>query len=269
MENFKELAYRYDLFIAPDWRDRFDTLIDESIKMPVEGRILDVNCGTGAHTIEVAGRMHGKGEVVGVDPSAERVAIARAKALVKKAKGLQFEQGIATDLPFESHTFDTVIGDVSMMRADEIDEVLAEMVRVARPEGRVILKLTTHGSFDEFFSIYWEALHEMGLDDEVWASLEGLINERPTVSDIELVAQRTGLSNVESFISREEFRYDTADRFFESPLIADYFLLGWLEIVPSESREKLRRSIAAIIERERNEAPFEISIKATVITGTK
>ena len=269
MENLKELAYRYDLFIAPDWRDRFDTLVDESIKLPVEGRILDVNCGTGAHAIEAAERMHGKGEVVGVDPSAECIAIARAKALVKKVKGLQFEQGIASDLPFESHTFDIVIGDVSMMRADEIDQVLAEMVRVARPEGRVILKLTTHGSLDEFFSIYWEALHEMGLDDEVWASLEGLINERPTISDVELVAQRAGLSNVESFVSREEFSYDTADRFFESPLIADYFLSDWLEIVPSESREKVRRRIAAIIERERNEAPFEISIKATVITGTK
>src|ERR1700686_5931485 len=61
MCNSKELAFRYDLFITPDWRYRFNTLVNESIEMPVEGRILDVNCGTGAHTIELAERMRGQG----------------------------------------------------------------------------------------------------------------------------------------------------------------------------------------------------------------
>jgi len=269
MLNSKELAFRYDLFITPDWSDRFDTLVNENIDMPTEARILDVNCGTGAHSLELAERMHGKGEVIGIDPGVERIAIARAKALVKKAKEVNFEQGIASDLPFDSHQFDVVLGDASLMRADEIEEVLAEMVRVVRPEGRVILKLTTHGSFDEFFSIYWESLHDMGLDDEVWDSLEQLINERGTVSDAERMSERAGLSKVVSFVSREEFSYDTGDEFLESPLITDYFISYWLEIVPSERREEVVRRIAAIIDRERNDAPFEVSIKATVIAGVK
>jgi ubiquinone/menaquinone biosynthesis C-methylase UbiE len=269
MNNARELAFRYDLFITPDWRDRFDTLINESIKLPVEARILDVNCGTGAHGIELAEGMHGRGDVIGIDPSPERIAIARAKALVKKAKDVRFEQGIASDLPFDSHEFDVVIGDASMLRTDEIEDVLAEMVRVARPEGRVILKLTSRGSFDEFFSIYWEALHDTGMADEVWASLEGLITERRTVSDAELMVERSGLRNVESFISREEFSYETGEEFLESPLIADHFLPNWLEIAPAESREEVLAYIASIIERERNNMPFDVSIKAAVIAGAK
>jgi ubiquinone/menaquinone biosynthesis C-methylase UbiE len=269
MSNAKELAFRYDLFITPDWRDRFDTLINERIKIAVEARILDVNCGTGAHAIELAARMHGKGEVIGIDPSAERIAIARAKALVKKAKDVKFEQGIASDLPFDSHEFEVVIWDASMLRADEIEEVLGEMVRVARPEGRVFLKLTTRGSFDEFFSIYWEALHATGMADEVWTSLECLINERRTVSEAELMAERSGLHHVESFISREEFRYETAEDFLEAPLITDSFLFDWLEIVPAESHGEVLGHLASIIERERNNAPFNVSIKAAVIAGVK
>ena len=265
----KELGFRYDLFVTPDWRDRFDTLINESVKLPLEGRILDVNCGTGAHAIELAERLHGKGEVIGVDPSAERIAIARAKALVKKAKDVKFEQGIASDLAFDSHEFEVVIGDASMLRADEIEDVLAEMVRVAQPEGRVILKLTTRGSFDEFFSVYWEALHDTGMADEVWTSLERLINERRTVSEAELIAERLGLHHVESFVSREEFRFETAEDFLEAPLIADCFLSEWLEIAPAESRDEVLGHLTLIIERERNNAPFEVSIKAAVITGVK
>ena len=149
MSDPKEQAFRYDLFVTPLWRDRFDTLVNQSIKLPLEGRFLDVNCGTGAHTIELAERMKGKGEVIGIDPSAERIAIARAKALVKKATNVTFEQGSASDLPFDSDEFAVVIVDASLLHADEIEDLLVEITRVAQLEGRVILKLTTRGSFDE------------------------------------------------------------------------------------------------------------------------
>jgi len=269
MSDAKESAYRYDLFIAPDWRDRFDSLVDEHIKIPLEGVILDVNCGTGANSIELAERMKGKGEVIGIDPSAERIEIARAKALVKKAMDVSFEQGIASDLQLESHRHDVVIGDASMSHALEIPDVLAEMVRVARPEGRVILKMTTRGSFDEFFSVYWEALHDIGMDDAVWTALERLINERHTMSEAEAMAGRSGLRNIESFKSKEEFSFASAREFLEAPLNADYFLKEWVEIVPAERRDAVLERLTAIIERERNNAQFDVSIKATVIAGVK
>ena len=269
MSDTKELAFRYDLFVTPGWRDRFDTLIDENIKFRIEGRILDVNCGTGAEAVELAEKMHGKGEVIGIDPSGERIEIARAKALVKKAQDVKFERGIASDLPFESHEFDVVIGDASMLHADEVEDVLTEMVRVARPGGRVILKLTARGSFDEFFSVYWEALYNIGMADEVWRSLERLINERPTKSEAESLVERTGLRSVESFVSKEEFDYETANDFLEAPLISDHFLTDWMEIVPKKDRGKVLGQLASIIERERNNVPFDVSIKAAVITGLK
>jgi ubiquinone/menaquinone biosynthesis C-methylase UbiE len=269
MSNDRELAFRYDLFITPDWRDRFDILINESVKLPVEGRILDVNCGTGSHSIELAERMRGMGEVIGVDPSAERVEIARAKALAKKIDDVTFEQGSAAFLRFESHEFDAVIGDASMLPVDEVEDVLAEMVRVAQPDAPVILKMVTRGSFDEFFSIYWEALLDVGLVDEVWGELEPLIKGHATISDAEKVAARMGLREVQSFNSKEEFTFETGDDFLESPLIQDGFLDSWLGIIPPERNQEVRDRIVSIIERERHDGPFDISIKASVIVGRK
>jgi len=266
--NNKELAFRYDLFITPDWRDRFDTLVNESIELPVEGRILDINCGTGAHAIELAENMRGKAEVVGVDPDPERIALARAKALVKKSEAT-FEQGIATALRFENRAFNLVIGDASMLRENQMEPVLAEMVRVTEPDGRVLLKLTTHGSFDEFFSIYWEALHEDGLDAEAWGALEELINERRTYTEAETTADRLGLRKIESVTSKEDFSYEDAESFLESPLIKDHFLAQWLGILPLEKHDEVRRHIVSIIERERHDGPFEVSIKATIVMGTR
>jgi len=269
MTDPKELAFRYDLFIAPDWRDRFDTVINENVELPLEGRFLDVNCGTGAYAIELAERVKGKGEVIGVDPDAERVNIARAKSQVQKTKDLRFEEGPTTRLPFKNNEFDVVIGDASLLHTSEIEGVWSELIRVVRPEGQVVFKLTTRGSFDEFFSIYWEALHDLGIAEQVWTSLEDLIKERITVSDAESIAERSGLTGVESFVSKEAFEFGTAREFLESPLIADWFLSEWMQIVPPESREAVLSKVASIIERERNKAAFEVSIKATVLVGKK
>lgn len=269
MDTQKELAFRYDLIVAPEWRDRFDTLVNDSIKFPVEGRFLDVNCGTGEHALELAKRMKDKGEVIGVDSSDELIALARAKAQIKKEQNVRFDKADVSHLSFADNEFDVVIGDGSMSDARRIGEMLTEMVRVARPKGRVLLKLTTHGSFDEFFSIYWEALHDVGIADSVWQSLERLIEERWTLSDAEQQVERTGLQKVESFTRKEEFSFESGDEFLKSPLIADLFLTGWIEIVPQQSRDKVLNLIASIIDRERKEAPFDLSIKAAVISGLK
>jgi len=269
MSTEKELAYRYDLFITPDWRDRFDTLIDENARVPAEGRILDVNTGTGAYALELAGKLHGKGEVVAVDPDPERLELARAKALVKKIDDITFKEASATALPFGDGEFDAVIGDASMVPSDEVDEVLSEMLRVAKPGAKVALKLATYGSFDEFFSIYWEALLGLDLVEKVWASLEAMIKERRTASDSVERAKELGLREVESLTTKEEFAFESGAEFLESPLIKDNFLSAWFSIIPEEEREEASERIAALIDRERHEGPFDVSIKATLVYGTK
>ena len=265
----RELAYRYDLFITPDWRDRFDTLINEQVELPAEGQFLDVNCGTGAYAIELAERVQGKGEVIGTDPSPERLELARAKAQVKKIEEVTFEQAAATDLPFRDEQFDAVIGDASFVAPDQMEDMLTEMARVASHGASIVFKMTTRGSFDEFFSIYWEALLQAGIVEEVWGRLETLINERRAKSDAERMAQRVGLRQVESVTSREAFLFDSGSEFMESPLIKDTVLDDWLAIVPEANRADVYERIVSLIDRERHDGPFEVSIKATVITGKK
>ena len=45
----KEIAFLQDLFIAPDWGERFAELIDEHVKLPAEGEALYVGASTGGH----------------------------------------------------------------------------------------------------------------------------------------------------------------------------------------------------------------------------
>jgi ubiquinone/menaquinone biosynthesis C-methylase UbiE len=206
---------------------------------------------------------------VALDPSDERLELARARAQVLKTDNIEFKNATSTDIPFRPDRFDAAIGDASMLSHPEIQATLSEMVRVAAPGAPVVLKVAGHGSFDEFFSVYWEALHDNGLDDEAWARLETMINERITNSDAEAMATAAGLKDTRSLTSKEEFLYESGDEFLNSPLIADYFLDGWLSIVPENQQPMVKQRIADIIDRERHDGPFDISIKATVVYGVK
>jgi ubiquinone/menaquinone biosynthesis C-methylase UbiE len=269
MRDAKELAYLYDLYVAPVWREPFDQLVDDEIELPEEGRFLDAGCGTGGYAIDLAIRGGAKTEVVGVDQSVEKLALARGKAEVKKLDRVEFRQGLMRSLEFPDEEFDLVIGDASMDAPSEIGPALAELQRVAKSGATVVLKLTTRGSFDEFFSIYWESLYNLGLLDYT-PQLEALITERLTVSDAEDMALDSGLKDVRSVTIKERFDYKDGKEFFESPLIETFFLNDWLAILPDEeTREQVRQQLMKIIDEERRQSDFDVSIKATLIIGRK
>jgi len=269
MRDAKELAYLYDLYVAPGWREAFDQMIDEEIVLPQEGRFLDAGCGTGGYAIDLAIRGGAKTEVVGVDSSQERLVLARGKAEVKKIDRVEFREGSLRSLGFADEEFDLVIGDASMEPPAEIGPAIGELARVARRDAPVVLKLTTRGSFDEFFSIYWESLYNLGLLDYT-PQLEGLITERLTVSDAERVAADAGLKNVRSVTRKERFDYSDGKEFFESPLIETFFLDDWLAMLPDdETRRLVQEQVMKIIDEERHAMDFDVSIKATLIIGQK
>jgi hypothetical protein len=141
-------------------------------------------------------------------------------------------------------------------------------VRVAAPGGRIAVTLPTASSFGEFFSIYWEALHNNGLLDHE-SDVEHLINELPTVSDIERLAEDEGLQNVESFTRIEEFDFESGEQFLSSPLVAEFLMREWLALVPDDKRADLFNEISRLINEERHEAEFALSVKATVVVGQK
>ncbi|HEY6330500.1 MAG TPA: class I SAM-dependent methyltransferase [Blastocatellia bacterium] len=270
MSSEKELAYRYDLFVSPQWRGRYDALISDNLEIPLEGAVLDVNCGTGAYAVALAGLMKDKGgDVVALDPSDERLELARARAQVLKTDNIEFKNAASTDIPFRTDRFDAVIGDASMLSRPELEATLSEMIRVAGPDARVVLKIAARGSFDEFFSVYWEALHDSGLDDESGARLETMINTRITTSEAEAIARAAGLKNIQTVSSKEEFLYESGEEFLNSPLITDYFLDEWLAIVPEDQQSGVKQRIVEIVDRERRDGPFDLSIKATLVYGVK
>ena len=92
---------------------------------PGPGRLLDLGCGTGAHTVAFGG--HGW-DVTGVDASEDMLRRARAR-------GLDGVQADASMLPFEDASFDAAVSTWTHTDIDDFAAAVREVARVLRPEG--------------------------------------------------------------------------------------------------------------------------------------
>jgi ubiquinone/menaquinone biosynthesis C-methylase UbiE len=101
-------------------------------------RVLDVGCGSGAVTREVAKRVGRGGLAVGLDPSPELLAVARD--LAREAgvgDRVEFCEGDARRLPFPDRSFDVVLCVTVLSHVPNGEAAIPEMVRVLRSGGRL------------------------------------------------------------------------------------------------------------------------------------
>lgn len=108
-------------------------------------RVLDVATGTGDLAIELARRVSPGGEVLGSDFSEAMLDRARGKAAAQDG-GVRprFEWADAMALPYPDDSFDAATVGFGARNFDDLARGLAEMVRVVRPGGRVVvLEITT------------------------------------------------------------------------------------------------------------------------------
>ena len=115
----------------------------------LQGKALDVACGTGDMCVELMKRGC---DVTGVDISGEMLSIAR-----QKTASANFQTGDAESLPFADNAFDAVTCAFGIRNFEHLEKGLSEMFRVLRPGGRmVILELATpdSGLIKPFYCFY-------------------------------------------------------------------------------------------------------------------
>src|SRR4051794_24577191 len=102
-------------------------------------RVLDVGCGTG-NLLRSTGRQHAGVELVGLDPDPKALARAGRKAR-RAGLTVRFDRGFAQELPYPDGSFDRVFSSLMLHHLDEAAKgaLLAEVHRVLRPDGRLIL----------------------------------------------------------------------------------------------------------------------------------
>ena len=202
---FDRIAGVYDLLnsvmtagLHHRWRERAADLA----RVGPGSRVLDVATGTGDLAIELARRVAPGGEVLGSDFSEAMLARARAKAETAGAE-LRFEWGDALELPFADGAFDAATVGFGARNFSDLGRGLAEMVRVVRPGGRVVvLEFTSpkRAPLSLFYSLWFDRvvplLGRLAGDREAYAYLPNSVKRFPAPAGLAAELERAGLREI-------------------------------------------------------------------------
>jgi demethylmenaquinone methyltransferase / 2-methoxy-6-polyprenyl-1,4-benzoquinol methylase len=159
---------------------------------------LDVACGTGDLAIELSRRVGADGEVIGSDFAEEMLERARSKA-----PALQWEWGNALDLPYASGRFDAATVGFGARNFSDLDRGLAEMARVVKPGGRVVvLEITTPRKppLSTFYSLWFDRIvpliGRVTGEDEAYTYLPSSVKRFPGPEGLAAAMERAGLREI-------------------------------------------------------------------------
>src|SRR2546421_5583416 len=198
---FDRIARVYDLMnsvmtagLHHRWRPRAGALAS----VEPGDRVLDVATGTGDLAIELSRRVAPDGEVVGSDFSEAMLELARAKA-----PRIAFEPANALDLPYEDDSFDAATVGFGARNFSDLPRGLAEMTRVVRPGGRVVvLELTTpeRPPLSWFFGLWFDRLvpllGRIAGDPDAYSYLPSSVRRFPNARGLAAAMAAVGLVRV-------------------------------------------------------------------------
>jgi demethylmenaquinone methyltransferase/2-methoxy-6-polyprenyl-1,4-benzoquinol methylase len=199
---FDRIAPVYDLMntvmtAGVDARWRAATLRAASLRPGM--RVLDVATGTGKLARAAAGEVGPEGEVIGLDASERMLARARGDAPGSGAAPIRWVQGDAMSMPLDDASVDVVTIGFGLRNMPDVDAALAEMSRVLRPGGRlVVLEIAEPRSgigralFCTWFRRAIPLLGRLARQGDAYAYLPKSLDRYPPPEDVARRMERAG-----------------------------------------------------------------------------
>jgi ubiquinone/menaquinone biosynthesis C-methylase UbiE len=132
---FDRQARRYDdSLTVRSFQSRTQSLVLEKMRIEKGMHVLDLGCGTGTATLEIASRLEGTGRVVGLDLSVEMLGQAKRKLAELGYANVEFVLGNASDLSYES-CFDYVFSTNAFHHFGDKEGVFSRVWRSLKPDG--------------------------------------------------------------------------------------------------------------------------------------
>jgi demethylmenaquinone methyltransferase/2-methoxy-6-polyprenyl-1,4-benzoquinol methylase len=174
------------------------------------GRALDVATGTGDLALELARRVAPGGSVVAADFSERMLELAQVKYERERGVGtvplgvsVRFEAANALALPYRDDEFDAATVGFGARNFSDLDRGLAEMARVVRPGGWVVvLEITTptRPPLSTFLEVWFDrivpALGRLAGDPDAYSYLPSSVRRFPPPEGLAAAMWRAGLRSI-------------------------------------------------------------------------
>jgi trans-aconitate methyltransferase len=200
-------------------------------RLTLEGgeRVLDVGCGDGKITAQIAARAP-RGSVVGVDPSHDMIAFASSH--FSAHPNLRFEVADARKLPYQNE-FDLVVSFNALHWVPQQDQALAAIHASLKPAGRALLRMVPNGARESLEDVI-DAVRQAPR----WASYFTKF-QRPYLhlmpEDYRALAERIGFRVVRLQVDDKAWDFHTREAFVA---FARATFVEWTQHLPQDVRDE-------------------------------
>lgn len=250
---FTSPAEHYDRFMGRYTRTLAPLLADTAAIGPGM-RVLDVGCGPGGLTVELAARVGG-GRVGAIDPAEQFVEATRARAPEADVR-----VGVAEDLPWADDEFDAALSCLVIAFMRDADAGVREMARVTRPGGTVAACMwDIAGGGMTMLRTFWSAVRT------VQPAAQGeTLRAGVAEGDIAERFERAGLRDVTGGALQASAEYTGFDDFWIPFTMAVGPAGSHLATMAPDEQDAVRDACRAALP----EGPFSLEARAWYARGT-
>jgi arsenite methyltransferase len=233
----KDIASIYDEL--PLWASPFGLMLLDKIEYKNSIYALDLCCGTGFPTLEVAQRLGATSKVFGLDMWEAALERARYKAEISELHNIEFFYGDANHIPFPGEMFDLVISNNGINNTGDELQTLKESFRVLKDGGQLVFTFNLPGSMKEFYDVYKAVLIEEGLERYLSKIDEHIYAHRKPVDLFAKHIKEAGF-NIQS-VDEERFnlRFASGKALFGHHFVRLSFLKRWIEVLGDGDVERI------------------------------
>jgi len=230
-------------------------------KVKSDESILDLGCGTGILTDELASLARW-GRVVGLDPSEEMLAEARAR--LGRRSNVAVVRGDACALNYRSD-YDLVFSSSVLHWAPCQAEALRGIHRALLPDGRVAVQIPEA----EFFSQLGRYVREARDELDLGGYFEGWRQEwfMPKRGEYQALMEEAGFRDVDVSLWEQKYLFDSVNE-----------VVGWLSAtglrpylarLPEPEQERFRYAFAMRFENDRTPEGIEVTLRRLLALARK
>jgi ubiquinone/menaquinone biosynthesis C-methylase UbiE len=156
---------------------------------------------------------------------------------------------MAESIPLPDNTIDLIASNNGINNVSDLDKVLSECARIAKPDAQFILTMNLNRSMFEFYDQLEQVLKELSLQSTIDQMHAHIYRKRRPLQEIVERLEQHGFEIRDVKQDQFHYRFTDATAMFEHAFVQLAFLPTWMSILPPERADE----ILSIVEARLNE----------------
>ena len=222
----------------PLWSAPFGLRLLERVVLRRGVTAVDIGGGTGFPSLELADRLGPTSVVHAIEPWAEGAARIRHKLAIRGMANVLVHECAGEQLPLADRSVDLIVSNNGLNNVQDLDRVLVECARVARPGAQMVFTWNLPETMREFYDVLSEVLGGVP-DDRAEADRrvgEHIFHKRKPLPFMRERVEAAGFAIAAVIEDRFSLRFLDGSAMFDHFLMRSGFVGPWLELVEEPDR---------------------------------